>query len=324
MAHSAGSRLRDPGAGAESGGQNVALPARWSRRLRRRLGEHLFVLPALLFVLVVMGYPLLYNVDLTLHDVTVGNVVYGNAPFAGLDNYREVLSDGEVWHSLLVTLVYTGGSIALSFVAGFALATFFRQGFPGSRLMQALLLLGWVLPTVATGTVWRWVLEGDYGVVNAALTGLGVIDHPVFWLAEAQTAMLGVVFATVWVTAPFMMILLLAGLRGIPEQIYEAARLDGASSWQQFRHLTFPIMRPVSLTVLLLATVLTFKTFDNVYVMTRGGPGEATNVLAIHSYQQAFEFFHFSEGAVTTILLLTVTLLLSGVYFLFSRGEETS
>ncbi len=280
------------------------------------------MLPALVFVLAVVGYPLAYNLDLSVHDVRVGNVVYGNAPFVGLDNVRAVLSDGAVWHSLLVTLIYTGASIGISFGVGFGLAVFFWRGFPGSRLMQALLLLGWVLPTVATGTVWRWVLEGDYGVVNAALTAVGVIDHPVFWLAEAQTAMAGVVLATVWVTAPFMMILLLAGLHGIPDEIYQAARIDGAGAWQQFWRLTFPIMRPVSLTVLLLATVLTFKTFDNVYVMTRGGPGEATNVLAIQAYQKGFEFFHFSEGAVTTMLLLTVTLLLSGVYFLLTRKEE--
>ncbi|MGH3746470.1 MAG: carbohydrate ABC transporter permease, partial [Micromonosporaceae bacterium] len=184
---------------------------RASSRTTRRLGEHLFVLPALVFVLAVVGYPLAYNLDLSVHDVRVGNVVYGNAPFVGLDNVRAVLSDGAVWHSLLVTLIYTGASIGISFGVGFGLAVFFWRGFPGSRLMQALLLLGWVLPTVATGTVWRWVLEGDYGVVNAALTAVGVIDHPVFWLAEAQTAMAGVVLATVWVTAPFMMILLLAG-----------------------------------------------------------------------------------------------------------------
>jgi multiple sugar transport system permease protein len=292
-------------------------------RRRRRLGEYLFVLPALIFVALVVGYPLLYNLSLSVHDVRIGNVVYGGAPYVGLDNFREVLGDGEVWHSLLVTFVYTGASIAISFVVGFALAAFFRRGFPGSRVMQALLLLGWVLPTVATGTVWRWILEGDYGVVNSALTAAAVIDHPIFWLAESGTAMLGVVFATVWVTAPFMMMLLLAGLHGIPDDIYEAARIDGAGRWQQFRYLTFPIMRPVSLTVLLLACILTFKTFDNVYVMTRGGPGEATNMLAIHSYQEAFEFFHFGQGAVATILLLIVTLLLSAVYFLLSRGEDT-
>lgn len=293
------------------------------RRARlRRLGDHLFVLPALVFVLAVVAYPLGYNVNLSVRDVNLGNVVNGGAPFAGVDNYAEVLGDPVIWRSLLITLTYTGGSIAVSFVIGLALALFFRSRFPGSRIMQALMLLGWVLPTVATGTVWRWILEGDYGVVNSLLVAAGILDYPVFWLTGADTAMIGVIGTTVWVTAPFMMILLTAGLHGIPGNLYEAARLDGAGRWQQFRHITFPILRPVSLMVLLLSFIMTFKTFDNVYVMTRGGPGDATTVLAIHSYLEAFEFFHYSEGSVVTMLLLSVTMLLGVGYLLLIRREE--
>jgi multiple sugar transport system permease protein len=293
-----------------------------ARLLDARLGDYLFVVPALVFVALLMLYPLLYSVNLSLRDVNIGNILAGGAPFVGLENYAAALGDPAVRQAFVTSLVYTGSSILISFVFGFALALFFDKAFPSSGTMRAMLLLGYVLPTVVSGNVWRWMLAGDDGIVNYVLERLGLISDPIFWLTEARTALIGVIAATVWVTTPLAMILLLAGLQGISPSVYEAAKVDGAGPWRRFLHITLPLMRPVSLTVVLLSFILTFKTFDNVYVMTRGGPGDATNIAPIQAYRVTFEFFRFGEGAVITNLLLAISLVLALVYLWVSRREE--
>ncbi len=298
-----------------------------ARRRSRRAGraaDYLFVVPAVLFVALVMVYPLAYNVDLSLRDVNIGTIVRGGAEFVGLENYRAAFGDPALWHALAISLLYTGGSLAAAFVAGFALALLFARAFPASGTLRAILLLAWVLPTVVTGTVWRWMLDGESGVVNHALEGLGLLGKPVFWLTEPGTALPGVIAGTVWVLTPFVMVLLMAGLHGISPSLYEAAEVDGANAFRRFWHITLPLMRPVTLTVLLLSFIFTFKTFDNVYVMTRGGPGDATKILPIHAYESAFTFFRFSEGAVSTTVLLAVSVLLAAAYFWLSRREEAA
>lgn len=302
------------------------VPARRSRarRPRSRPGDYLYVLPAVVFVALLMVYPLFYNVDLSMRDANLGNFLTGDPPFVGLRNYAEAFGDSAFWHALGVSLLYTGGSIVLSYVVGFALALFFDRAFPGSTTMRAVLLVAYVLPSVVTGTVWRWMLQGDGGIVNGVLQGLGIVDEPVFWLTHGGTAMISVIVSTVWVTTPFVMILLLAGLQSISPVIHEAGRLDGANAWQRFWYVTVPMMRPISLTVLLLSFIFTFKTFDNVYAMTRGGPGDATSIMPIHAYDLAFNFFRFSEGAVATSVLVVVSVLMSLAYFWLSRREEVS
>jgi multiple sugar transport system permease protein len=293
-------------------------------RRAARAGDYLFVVPAVLFVALIMLYPLAYNVELSVRDVNLGTIVRGGAEFVGLENYRAVFADPALWHALGISLLYTGGSLAVAFVIGFALALLFARAFPASGTLRAILLLAWVLPTVVTGTVWRWMLDGESGVVNHALERLGLLGKPVFWLTEPGTALPGVIAGTVWVLAPFVMVLLMAGLQGISPSLYEAAEVDGANAWRRFLHITLPLMRPVILTVLLLSFIFTFKTFDNVYVMTRGGPGDATKILPIQAYESAFSFFRFSEGAVSTTVLLLISVLLAAVYFVLSRREETA
>lgn len=285
---------------------------------------YLYVLPAIAFVTLTMLYPLGYMVSLGLREVTLGNFLTGAAPFVGLDVYARTLTDPEMWRSLLVSLGYTAGSIGLALVAGYGLALFFARRFPGSGLMRSLLLLGWVLPTVVTGTVWRWMLEGESGIVNELLMGLRITSSPVFWLTQHSTALPAVIVASAWTLTPFAMILLLAGLQQIPQNLYEAARIDGAGPWRRFRYVTLPLMRPVATTVTLLCFIFTFKTFDNVFVMTRGGPGEATGILPIRAYKEAFQFFRFSDGAAITMVLLVISLLIAFVYARSTRREVES
>src|SRR5919106_736834 len=172
-----------------------------------------------------------------------------------------------------------------------------------------------LLPAVVGANVWRWLLDGSYGLLNATLRGLGLIEGDVFWLGQPGPALVSVIVATAWSFAPFAMILLVAGLQGVPAMLYEAARIDGANAWQQFRYVTLPALRPVSVTVMLLIFIFAFKTFDTIYLMTRGGPGGSTLTLPLYAFQEAFEFRRYDMAAVATTVMLLVPLGLSVFYF---------
>jgi multiple sugar transport system permease protein len=293
-------------------------------RARRHAGGYLFLLPALAYMTVIMLYPVYSNVRMSLHDVNVGTFLAGNAPFVALDNYRVLFEDAAFWKALRVSLIFTAGSLVFQFTIGFLLAVLFNQPFPGNNLFRGLLLLGWLLPTVVSGSIFRWMLDGDFGVINYALTNLGVLADERYWLLDPSTALAGTILANIWVGIPFNMLLILAGLQGIPPTLYEAASIDGATAWQRFRSITVPLMRPVSLSVILLGFIYTFKVFDLIYVMTGGGPVDASTVLPIHAYQLTFEFFHFGEGAAAATVLLIGLLVVAVTYLWLSRREEVA
>lgn len=323
-------RAATPAAG---GGEGVApgpdrgrSPGRGSGEEKRRVrfGGYAYLLPALLLVAAVLLYPLAYNLWVSLHEVTVGNFRTGTAPFVGLEKYAQVFADEAFLNAFWVSLLFTGGSLLFQFTIGFALALFFYRAFPGNGLLRAALLVAWVLPLVVTGSLFRWMLDGSYGVVNFALRSLGVLDGQVAWLAEPDTALLGTIVANIWVGVPFNMVLLLAGLQSISLTLYEAAKIDGAGPLGRFLYITLPLMRPVMLIVLLLGFIYTFRTFDLIFVMTGGGPVNATTVLPIYVYDRTFEFFRFGEGAAASNVILLIPLALALVYLWLIRREETS
>lgn len=300
-------------------------PAAMPRLLRRlRLADYLFLLPALVFVAATMLYPVYTNLRMSLHDVNVMTFLGGEAPFVGLANYQKLLGDPAFHRALGLSLLFTAGSLLFQFTIGFALALFFNRPFPGNGALRALLLLAWLLPTVVSGSLFRWMLDGDYGVINFALIQLGVLDDGRYWLIDPGTALAGTILANVWVGVPFNMALLLAGLQGIPAVLYEAARVDGASAWQQFRSLTLPLMRPVALSVLLLGLIYTFKVFDLISIMTDGGPVDATTTLPIYTYKLTFGFFRFGDGAAAATLLLAGLVGVALAYLWAARREEAA
>lgn len=286
---------------------------------RRRRTGYLFCLPGLVFLALFLAYPLLYTVWTSVHDVDLGQLLGGTARFNGLDNYRTVTDDPAFWHSVRLSLVFTVASLLLQFTIGFALALLFARPFPLGGLLRSLLLIAWLLPPVVSGTLFRWMLDADSGAYNALLKPFG-LSHG--WLTDPSTSMAGVVFANVWVGVPFNMLLLLVGLHTVDPALHEAAALDGANAWQRFRHITLPLMRPVSVTVLLLGLLYTFKVFDLVFVMTGGGPVDATRVLSLYVYEVFFTFFRFGQGAAAGLLLLVVPLLVGVWYVRRLRREE--
>jgi multiple sugar transport system permease protein len=290
----------------------------------RKARNYLFVAPAVIFIVLFMIYPLLYNFYISVRDVNVGTLMSGNAPFVGLRNYKTMIGDPTFWHSLLISFIFTGGSLLFQFTIGFALALFFQRPFPGGGIMRAFLLLGWLMPIVVSASIWKWLLDGDYGVINYLLQGLGLLRGDHYWLSEPNTALAGVIVANIWLGIPFNALLLLTGLQGISLSLYEAARVDGANAWQRFLYITLPQMRSVSLTVLLLGFIYTFKVFDLIFVMTGGGPANATTTLPILTYNLTFEFYEFGTGAAAASLLLMISLALSVVYLLLVRREEAA
>ncbi|MFN2202634.1 MAG: carbohydrate ABC transporter permease [Caldilineaceae bacterium] len=288
------------------------------------LGQYLFLAPALLFMCLTMVYPVLYNLRMSVYDVNVSTFLSGTASFAGLDNYRTVISDPAFRNAFSLSVWFTLGSLVFQFTIGFALALLFNRSFPGNGVLRSLLLLGWMLPTVVAGSIFRWMFDGGNGIINFFLQSLGLLDTPRYWLIEPSTALIGTIIANIWVGIPFNMILLLPGLQSISPTLYEAASIDGATGWQSFRRVTLPLMRPVALSVLLLGFIYTFKVFDIVYVMTRGGPVDATTVLPIYVYQLAFSFFRFGDGAAAAVLLLLPLSIVAIGYLWLSQQEEAT
>jgi multiple sugar transport system permease protein len=281
------------------------------------------VAPALAFVALTVMFPMAYSLWNSTQDLNIGNLLAGETPFVGLDNYRRVVSEAAFWHALGVSTLFTLGSLVLQFALGLMLAMFFAREFPLSGLLRSLVLVAWVLPPLVSGTLWRWMLDGDYGIVNLGLELLGLGgDH--YWLTEPSTALLATIVANTWVGVPFNMLLLLVGLQNIPDALYEAARIDGANGWQRFRHVTMPLLRPVAVTAAILGLIYTFKAFDIVFIMTGGGPVEATTVLPLYAYQLSFTFFRLGDGAAAATLLVAIPLALSAIYVRRMRAEEAS
>jgi multiple sugar transport system permease protein len=308
----------------QSQSQLYALPSsRPTFRVKlQKSANYLFVVPMLIFIIVMLAYPIFVNIQMSLHDVTVTTFRSGNASFAGLENYRKLFQDETFLKSLSLSLAFTSLSIMLQFTVGFALALFFNKPFPGNGLLRAMLLLAWLLPAVVVGNIFRWMLDGDYGVFNYFLQSLGLIQDRHHWLLDPNTALFGTILANAWVGIPFNLLLLLAGLQNIPPVLYEAASIDGASPMDRFTYITLPMMRPVALGILLLTFIYTFKVFDLIYIMTAGGPVDATTVLPIEIYRLNFAFFRFAEGAAAATLLLLGLLCLAIGYSRIIQREE--
>lgn len=286
--------------------------------------NYLFVAPMLIFTVVMMGYPVYLNFEMSLHDVTVTTFRADNAAFVGLDNYQKLIQDAAFVKSIGTSLTFTLVSIATQFVVGFAMALFFKHSFPGNGFLRAMLLLAWLLPAVVVGNIFRWILDGDYGVLNYFLQSLGLLQQKPYWLLNPDTALAGTIIANAWVGIPFNMMLLLAGLHNIPGVLYEAASIDGASVVQRFTLITLPLMRPVATGILLLTFIYTFKVFDLIYIMTAGGPVDATTVLPIQIYRLMFSFFRFGNGAAASVLLMLGLFILATVYTRIIQQEEAA
>lgn len=282
-----------------------------------------FLAPVTIYLVVFYAYPLYRNLDLSLRNYTVRSFVQGDAPFTGLANYRTVLDDPTFAPALLHTVVFTTVSLLFQYSIGLALAVFFIRHFPLSATLRALFLVPWLLPLIVSGSTWSWMLNSDSGVVNAALHAVGI--GPVNWLTSPTWSLASVTVANIWIGVPFNLVVLYSGLQSIPDSLYEAASLDGAGAWQRFRHITFPLLRPVSAITLLLGLIYTLKVFDIIWIMTKGGPNDSSTTLATWSYRLGFGNLlpAFGLGAAVGNLLVLAALAFGLIHIRLQRRQDS-
>ena len=304
--------------GAAPGQRSPRVAARFAAFLpdhKARIGL-VFIAPALAFLIVFVAYPVIDVVRLSFHLVDFAT---DQEKFVGLANFAHVLRDAKLGTVAWNTLVWTVFSLAGQFALGLTAALCINQRLPGMTLIRTVLLLPYVVPVIALALFWRWMLDGSFGIVSAALQAAGTIAPDQSPLAIPEGAMASVILANIWRGFPFVMISYWAALQAIPHEFYEAASVDGAGAWQEFRYVTLPHLVAITKVMLVLRLIWTVTFFDIIWLITRGGPGGATEHWPIWIYQETMGFFRFGSGAALAVLLAGTLMLLSAVYLLATR-----
>ena len=264
------------------------------------------VAPAMIILFVLLALPTVLTAIYSVHDVPASGSSFG--PFVGFENYQIIFGSPVFWRSAQVTLTFAVGFVTFSTVIGLAMAMLLNQRFIGRGLARALLIIPWATPWLVIGILWKWFADGSVGGLNAVLLAIGAIRDYQAFLSDPNTAMPITVLAAVWRQASFAGILLLAGLQTLPEELHEAAQLDGANWWQRFTNITLPWLRPVLITVTVFNVIYAFLQFDVVFAMTQGGPGDTTQVMSILIYRQLFVNTNIGLGSALAVILGVVAL----------------
>jgi multiple sugar transport system permease protein len=283
-----------------------------SLHTREKIFGFSLLAPCLLFVFIFAFYPILYSFYLSLHKIILG-LPYLGQPFVGLDNYRELFQDRIARSSMINTLVFVFATTFFELLFGLLIALVINRHFMGRGIVRAAILVPWAIPTVVSSQMWRFIFNDKYGLLNVLLFGSDTAAYSA-WLADPSTAFAAIIIADIWKTSSFAGLLILAGLQLIPDELYEAAKIDGASTWQQFRRITLPLIKPALLIALLFRTMDAFRVFDLVFVMTQGGPADSTNVLQFYGYKKIFAEGLMGYGSTISVLVFLVTLVISLVY----------
>ncbi|TDC50376.1 sugar ABC transporter permease [Jiangella ureilytica] len=311
-------------AGAAAPATTASAPPTRRRMSSTRWAALAFLAPLLAYLAIFYAYPLYRNVELSLHDYTPRAFVQGNAEFLGLANYADVVTSSTFGLALRNTALFTLVSIAAQYAIGLALAVFFHHHFRLSAVLRAMFLVPWLLPLIVSASTWSWMLNSENGIVNSVLEAFGI--GQINWLTSPDSALWSVIVANIWLGIPFNLVILYAGLQNISGDLYEAAALDGANAWQRFWRVTFPLLRPVSAITLLLGLIYTLKVVDVIWIMTTGGPGNASITLAVWSYREAFGTGQpdFSPAAAVGNLLIVIALAAGFVYLYLQHRQERS
>lgn len=278
------------------------------------------VLPALATILLIALFPLGWTAWESLHRHDLRMPWLGR-PFVGLANYGEALGDPRFWTAMGHTLFFAAVSVGLELVLGLVLALAMNRTFRGRGPVRASVLVPWAIPTVVAALLWRFMFDGETGIVNSALAWTGLVDEPPVWFIHPATAWVPIILADVWKTTPFVALLLLAGLQNIDAALYEAARIDGASVWRQFRHVTLPLLQPAILVALIFRTLDAFRVFDLVFALTGGGPGTSTEPIALYTFNALFQTLRFGYGSALSVIVFLVTFGLALVYIRLLGAE---
>jgi multiple sugar transport system permease protein len=299
----------------------VPLRRRWSDRLSDSQIGLLFILPFAIAALVLMVYPVIQVFRTSLY--------YRNPlrpdqwDFIGLDNFRYIFADPLFWDSFFQAAIWTFSSIALQAFFGVALALLLNNALRGINVFRGLMLFPYIVPTAVIALIWQWMFNPEIGIINAALTGAGLIDENIYWFSSPTMAMATTILLNVWKYTPFVVIVVLARLQTISLELYDAAKVDGAGPVRRFWDITMPQLKEVLMVVVVFRTIWTFNKFEEIYLLTKGGPGTSTFNLAIYSFEQSIANLRLGVGAATGVVMLAMLLAGSILYLkLFKFGRE--
>ena len=294
-------------------------PARATRPLVPRGAAYALLLPAFVLAALIVLWPLSAITNIALHDVNRFGQLRG---FAGLENFRDLLADDDFIAALRRTGVWTLAVVGGSILASVPIAMVLNRDFHGRALARIIIMLPWSVSLTMTAVVWRWALNGESGMLNSALRAGGIIDQNVVWLASAATAFPIQIMIGILVTIPFTVTILLAGLSSIPDDIHEAAALEGASAWERFRDVTLPLLRPFLNLALVLNIIYVFNSFPIIWVLTQGGPANSTDILVTYLYKLAFRWGQMGQAAAVSLVMFAILLFFTVLYArLAMRGE---
>lgn len=309
-------------------GQLQAAPKHLSRRpniLRQMWAtrtDYLYVLPAIVVMLVVIAYPIYYTIDLSFFKTPPG-LQLRDKIFVGTENYSAILSSEVFWKVTLNTVIWTIASTLIAFLLGFGCALALHRDFAGRALLRAILIIPWVISAVAASYIWKWIYHSDFGVLGAVLVQFGFLDRQPNFIDNVNSVLPSLIVVNIWREFPFAMIMLMAGLQTVPEQLLRAAKVDGASAWQRFWHVTFPHLRSVSTVTILLLAVANFNSFIIPWIMTGGGPSNASHIWITHIYELAFGRQRWGVAAAYSVLLFIILMVLGYFYVRALSGNES-
>jgi multiple sugar transport system permease protein len=280
---------------------------------QERTLPYLLIAPTVAVLLALSIYPLFYSIK-TSFQTNEGAWSFGN--------FTRLFSDGFFFSALMHTFVFASLALTLEFLIGLSLALLLDSRLRGRNVFRALLLVPMMLPPVVVGVVWRLMFNSDFGAINGTLKAFGLDTTNLTWLASPKLAFFSIVIVDVWQWTPFMFLILLAGLQAIPNEPYEAALIDGSSAWQTFKNITLPLLKPTILIALLLRTMDLLRVFDSIFILTEGGPGNATETISLYIYRTAFRFGDFGYATAMSFVLLILTNFISVIYIRFLQKQE--
>ena len=289
------------------------------RPTRLTVWRFLFLVPALAYVCFAFLLPAIYNIILSFEQTSPATIANLISPFAGLANYRAVLTDPTTQSALIHTAIFTVLSLLFQFVIGFSMALLFNLKFPFSRLARSLIIVPWLLPLLVTGVMFRFLFRLEGGAVNQALIDLHLVHQPIDFLLSPKWAFVSVLVTNIWIGIPFFAVLLYSALQDVPDDIKEAAILDRTNAWQRLVHVTIPVIRPVIEVVFMLGFVFTVKVFDVVIGVTSGGPANSTQLIATWAYNLSFQNFDYGQGAALNTILLIIAMAVAPFYLWQNR-----
>lgn len=290
-------------------------------RSYRWLTPYLFILPLAIVFLLIIAWPLLNNLNISLHEKYLARPSQND--FIWFENYQEIFDDKVFWKSTQVTAIYISITVALRFLFGLGVALLLNQKIRFRGIARALIIIPWAVPDIVACLVWIQMYDYQYGIINHLLSSFGAISEPLKWLSSTTLALPAAMVVNVWKGTPWVAIMVLAGLQNISEELYEAASIDGANAWDKFFNVTIPLLRPIFITVFLLLVIWSIKDFAIIYILNKGGPAHATEVLTIYIYQKAFTDLRMGEAAAAGVVLLVFSMIFTVLYLKFLDKEES-